>query len=102
MGVSTGGSVSLVKVIVCDAVPELPHASVALHVRIMVLVQPGAPVSAASVNVAVRPVEQLSFTVGAPTAASICACVGLHIIVPIVPSVKVGAVRSLVKVIVCV
>jgi hypothetical protein len=62
---------------------------------ITVLVQPGAPVSAASVNVAVNPVEQLSLTVGAPTAASICAWVGLQGIAPIVPSVNVGGVRSL-------
>jgi hypothetical protein len=55
----------------------------------------GAPVSAASVNVAVNPVEQLSLTVGAPTAASICAWVGLQGIAPIVPSVNVGGVRSL-------
>jgi hypothetical protein len=51
--------------------------------------------SAASVNVAVNPVEQLSLTVGAPTAASICAWVGLQGIAPIVPSVNVGGVRSL-------
>jgi hypothetical protein len=43
----------------------------------------------------VNPVEQLSLTVGAPTAASICAWVGLQGMAPIVPSVNVGGVRSL-------
>jgi hypothetical protein len=86
---------------VCDAVPVLPHASTALHVRMIVLAQL-APDSAPSVNVAVNPVEQLSLTVGAGTAASICACVGLHIMVPIVPRVNVGGVTSLVNVTVCV
>src|SRR6188474_1939976 len=100
--VKVGAVTSLVKVIVCVCVPVLPQASTARQVLMIVLVQPGAPVSTASVNVAVNPVEQLSLTVGAGTAASICACVGLHVIVPIVPRVKVGAVTSLVKVIVCV
>ena len=72
----------------------MPHASVARHVRTMVLVQPGAPVSAASVNVAVNPVEQLSETVGAATAALICVCVGLQTIEPIAPKVIVGGVKS--------
>jgi len=97
--VITGTCVSLVKVIVWFAVPILPHASTALHVLTIVLVQPGAPVSGASVNVAVNPVEQLSETVGIVTAAFICVCVGLHIIEPIAPSEKVGGVKSRILVI---
>jgi hypothetical protein len=92
--VITGACVSLVKVIVWVVVPVLPQASIALHVLTTVLVQPGAPVSVASVNVAVNPDEQLSETVGAATAAFICACVGLHTIEPIAPNVKVGGVKS--------
>src|SRR5678815_5686165 len=79
-------------------VPVLPHPSVALQVLITVLVQPGAPVSAPSVKVAINPVEQLSFTVGGATAASICACVGLHGIAPMVPNTKVGTCVSMILV----
>jgi hypothetical protein len=66
--VITGASVSLVKVIVCVAVPVLPHASVTVHVLIIERSQP-VPVSAPSVKVAVRPVEQLSVTDAVPKAA---------------------------------
>ena len=40
--------------------------------------QPVPGTSAPSVNVAVRPVEQLSVTLAVPKAALICAAVGLH------------------------
>ena len=82
------------------AVPVLPHASVALHVLITVLIHP-APCSAPSVNVGVDAAEQLSVAVAAPTAALICDCVGLHGRPPILPNVIVGGVLS-VTVITCV
>jgi len=75
--VITGASVSRVKVIVCVCVPVLPHASVTVHVLVIERAQP-VPVSAPSVKVAVRPVEQLSVTEAVPKAAAICAFVGLQ------------------------
>ena len=66
--VITGASVSLVKVIVCVVVPVLPHASVTVQVLMIERSQP-VPVSAPSVKVAVRPVEQLSVTDAVPKAA---------------------------------
>ena len=92
--VIVGGVTSLVKVIVWVAVAVLPQASVDLHVLTIVLTHPGAPCSAPSVNVGVEGVEQLSVAVAAPIAALIWACIGLQGIVPIVPSVIVGATLS--------
>ena len=62
---------SLVKVIVCDAVAVLPHASVTAHVFVAVKVHPDPGTSEPTVPVAVNPVEQLSVTVAAPKAALI-------------------------------
>ena len=75
--VITGACVSLVNVIVCDAVPILPQASVTVHVLVNENEQPE-PTSGPSVKVAVRPVEQLSVTLAVPNAAVIAAAVGLH------------------------
>src|SRR6476659_1502644 len=95
-------SVSLVKVIVCVCVPVLPQASATVHVLVMVLVQPVPACSAPSLNVAVRPVEQLSVTVAVPKAAAMSAAVGLHTGLVALVTVITGASVSLVKVIVCV
>ena len=78
--------------------PVLPHASTARHVLITVLVQL-APDSAPSVNVGANPAEQLSLTVGAPTAALICACVELQGMEQIAPTVIVGGVKSTILVV---
>src|SRR6188508_1574443 len=99
--VITGASVSLVNVIVCVCVAELPQASVTVHVRVMVLEQL-VPCSAPSVGVAVRPVEQLSVTDAVPNAAAMSAAVGLHAGLVAGVTVITGASVSLVNVIVCV
>src|SRR6187397_3354213 len=90
------------KVSVCVAVPVLPQASVTVHVRVTVTEQPVPGVSGPSVNVAVRPVEQLSVTDAVPNALVISAAVGLHITALAAVSVITGATTSLVKVSVCV
>ena len=54
-----------------------PQASVTVQFLVVEKVQP-LPVSAASVPVAVRPVEQLSLTLAVPKAAVISAGVGLQ------------------------
>src|SRR5678809_1295172 len=90
------------KVSVCVAVPVLPQASVTVHVRVTVTEQPVPGVSGPSVNVAVRPVEQLSVTDAVPNALVISAAVGLHITAVAAVSVITGATTSLVKVSVCV
>jgi succinate dehydrogenase/fumarate reductase cytochrome b subunit len=76
-----GGVLSLVKVIVCVAVPVLPHASVTVQSFVTDTWHP-VTTSAAMVPVAVRPVEQLSVTVAAPNAAATCAAVALQPKVP--------------------
>src|SRR5262245_41628536 len=93
--VITGASVSLVNVIVCVCVPVLPQASVTVQVLVIERSQP-VPVSAPSVKVALRPVEQLSVTLAVPKAAAICAAVGLHPTVVAVLTVITGASVSLV------
>ena len=54
-------------------VPVLPQASLTVHVLVIDTLQPVPGTSAPSVNVAVRPVEQLSVTLAVPKAALICA-----------------------------
>ena len=61
--------------------PVFPQASVTVQFLVVENVQPE-PVSAASVPVAVRPVEQLSLTVAVPKAAVISVAVGLQPNVP--------------------
>ncbi len=80
----------------------LVHASVTVQVRVTVKEHPVPAVSAPSVKVAVRPVEQLSVTVGVPKAAVICAAVGLHATTDAAVTVITGFSVSLVKVMVCV
>jgi len=92
---------SLVKVIVCDAVAVLPHASVTAHVFVAVKVHPDPGTSEPTVPVAVNPVEQLSVTVAAPKAALIWVCKGLQTIEVDEPNAITGACISLVKVTVC-
>jgi len=92
---------SLVKVIVCDAVAVLPHASVTAHVFVAVKVHPDPGTSAPIVPVAVNPVEQLSVTVAVPKAALIWVCKGLQTIEVDEPNAIIGACVSLVKVTVC-
>ena len=75
--VINGACVSLVNVIVCEAVPILPQASVTVQVLVNENEQPD-PTSGPSVNVAVSPVEQLSVTLAVPNAAVIAAAGGLH------------------------
>jgi hypothetical protein len=87
--VITGACVSLVNVMVCDAVPVFPQASVTVHVFVTEKVQP-LPVSAPRVPVAVRPEEQLSVTVAVPKAPEICAGVGLQGTVPAGVRVIIG------------
>jgi hypothetical protein len=78
VSVITGTSVSLVNVSVCvTGVAAFPQESVTVQVLVTVLIQP-VPCSAPSVNVAVRPVVQLSVTVPVPKAASIAEADGLH------------------------
>ncbi len=94
----TGSVLSLVKVMVCDAVPTLPHASVAVQVRVTEKLHPVPGASAPSAKVAVNPVEQLSVTLGVPKAAVICAAVGLHATAVAAVTVTTGFSVSLVKV----
>jgi hypothetical protein len=63
------------------AVAVFPQSSVAVQVRVTDTVHP-VTLSAPSVKVAVRPVEQLSLTEAAPKAAATSALVGLHPRVP--------------------
>ena len=95
VNVITGSSVSLVYVSVWEVVPMLPQASVTVQFLVVENVQPE-PVSAASVPVAVKPVEQLSVTVAVPKAAVISAGVGLQSTVPTVVNVITGSSVSLV------
>src|SRR6185369_4679602 len=92
----TGAVESNVQLIVRDALEELLHASVAVHVLICVRVQP-LLLTAPSVGVGVTG-PQLSVAVAVPRAASICAAVGLQPRVPplaIEPVVEMtGAVTS--------
>ena len=97
----TGAVTSLVKVIVWVTVPVFPHASVAVHVRVIDLEHP-VPCSAPSTEVAVNPDEQLSLTVGVPKAELICDAVGLHAGLLEEVTVIAGARTSLVNVMVCV
>ena len=55
----------------------MPQASVTVHVLVTEKEQPE-PTSGPSVNVAVKPVEQLSVTLAVPKAAVIAAAVGLQ------------------------
>src|ERR1044072_2794459 len=79
----------------------LPHASVTVHVLMIERAQP-VPVSAPSVKVAVRPVEQLSVTDAVPKAAVSWAAVGLHVTPVEAITVITGASLSLGNVILCV
>ena len=67
-----------------------PQASVTVQFLVVENVHPE-PVSAASVPVAVRPVEQLSLTVAVPKAAVISAGVGLQPNVPAAVKVITGS-----------
>src|SRR6266516_6686816 len=98
--VIVGACVSLVKLIVCEVVAVLPHASIAVQVLVTECVHP-VPVSAPSTNVAVNPVEQLSLTIAVPNAAAISDDVGLQLTGVDAVTVMVGACVSLVKLIVC-
>src|SRR4030095_11882551 len=77
VGVTTGGVTSNVQLTVRDAVPTFPHASVAVHVLVCDLAQPVEP-TAPSDAVGVNAPLQLSEAVAPPSAASICAVVGLQ------------------------
>src|SRR5436309_3663300 len=91
---------SLLKLIVCEVVAVLPHASVAVQILVTVCVQP-VPVSGPSVELAVNPVEQLSLTVAVPNAAAMSDEVGLQLTGVDAVTIMVGACVSLVKVMVC-
>src|SRR5439155_837356 len=99
--VITGAVLSLVKVIVCVAVPVLLHASVTVQFFVTETLHP-VTTSGCIVPVAVRPVEQLSVTLAGPNAAATSAAVPLHATAAAGVRVITGAVLSLVKVIVCV
>jgi hypothetical protein len=101
VSVITGSSVSLVKLMVCVVEAVLPQASDTVQVLVIERSQP-VPVSAASVKIAVRPVEQLSVTDAVPKAAAMLAAVGLHTGLLAAVSVITGASVSLVKLTVCV
>ena len=73
----------------------LPQASVTVQFLVVENVQP-VFVSAVSVPVAVRPVEQVSLTLAVPKAAVIAAAVGLQPKVPAGVNVITGTVVSLV------
>src|SRR5204863_2473619 len=75
--VITGAVLSLVKVIVCVAVPVLLHASVTVHFFGTETLHP-VITSGCTVPVAVKPVEQLSVTLAVPNAAATSAAVPLH------------------------
>jgi hypothetical protein len=77
VGVITGGVISNVQVTVRDAVPEFPHASIAVHVLVCDLAQPVDP-TAPSDAVGVSEPLQLSEAVALPRAASMVADDGLH------------------------
>ena len=75
----------------------LPQVSVTVQFLVVENVQPE-PVSAASVPVAIKPIEQLSLTLAVPKAAVISAAVGLQSTVPAVVNVITGSSVSLVYV----
>ena len=60
---------SFVQVIVLDAVEELPHASVARQVLVLILLHPEVT-RVVETSTGDKPVLQLSVTVGVPKAAS--------------------------------
>src|SRR6266516_2860852 len=95
-----GACVSLVKLIVCEVVAVLPHASVAVQILVTEWVHP-VPVSAPSTKDAVSPVEQLSLIVAVPNAAAMSEEVGLQLTGVDAVTIMVGACVSLVKLIVC-
>src|SRR5678809_58118 len=97
----TGAVLSLVKVMVCVAVPVLPHASVTVQFFVTDTVHP-VTTSGCIVPVAVRPVEQLSVTVAVPNALATSVAVPLHATAVAAVRLITGAVLSLVKVMVCV
>jgi hypothetical protein len=88
-----GACVSLVNVMVCDAVPVLPQLSVTVHVLVTENVHP-LPVSDPIVPVAVSPELQLSVTVAVPNAPAICEADGLHGTIPAGVNVITGLVVS--------
>ena len=94
--VRTGGILSLVKVMVCVAVPGLPQPSVTVHVLVNCTLQLAPDTSAPSEKLAVRPVEQLSLTVAVPKAAFICAAVGLQPGLVAAVTLIIGAVWSII------
>ena len=77
LGVTTGAVISNVQVTVRDAVPTLPHASVADHDLVCDLAQPVEPI-APSDAVGVSAPLQLSEAVAPPSAPLIVAVDGLH------------------------
>jgi len=101
VGVTTGASISLVIVMVCELVAVFPQASVTVQAFVTVKVQAAPGTSGPTIPVAINPEEQLSVTVAAPNPALICACVGLQITAVGEPNDITGAVISLVKVTVC-
>ena len=95
--VIVGGTISDVQVTVEDAVDELLHASVAVHILVCEREHPD-EVTVPSVDVNVG-VPQLSLAVATPKAASIAAVVGLHPRVAVAPVIVIaGGVRSDVQV----
>ena len=68
----------------------LPQVSVTVQFLVVENVQPE-PVSAASVPVAVKPMEQLSLTLAVPNAAVISAAVGLQSTVLAGVNVMIGS-----------
>jgi hypothetical protein len=93
VGVTVGGVTSCVHVTVLDAVPTLPHASVAVHVLVCDLEQPVEP-TAPSDAVGVSAPLQLSEAVASPNAFSIVAVDGLH--PSEVDSVEIGVTTGLI------
>ena len=95
---NTGFCVSEVQVTVREAVPVFPQLSFTVHVLVCDFVHPD-PVTKPVDGVGVAVIPQLSVAVAVPRAASICAAVGLHAKVKVVPvAVITGGMESLVQV----
>jgi len=88
VAVITGACVSTVQVTVLEAVDVFPHASTAVHVLVCVRLHP-LLVIAPSDGVTVG-VPHASVAVAVPSAASICAAVGLHPGLNVVPDVVIA------------
>jgi hypothetical protein len=83
VAVITGGTRSLVHVIVLDVVAVLPQASTAVNVLVCVCVH--VPVTGPSVNEILVTAPQASVAVAVPRAAVISEAAGLHASVRVVP-----------------